>query len=238
MRGGILLLLLLMATAILTMSGCSTTLVEALPTGKTTRCDAAWPGRWKVIEQNQGNADSHEWLQINADCTQMTFTGPEKTQTEQHTLTLISTRAGDFLTFSSPGDKPACLEDDNTHCGTELMRYVHAGNQISLYRPDHRKVHDALESHTVSGYTEMNQAPSTTDASTTNSATINSAAINSATPTVIGGTQTGKPPVPTTIIAGNPEQIATILSQPPEFFESTPSTILQRYDPMTEGKNP
>ena len=239
MKTGSVLLLLLLATAIAFTSGCSTTLVESLPIGKVTRCDAAWPGRWKAMQQNQGRNYQDAWLQINADCTQLTFTDPEKTETEAHLLTLISTRTGDFLSFSTPGDKPACFGEGNTHCGTELMRYVHAGSQISLYRADHAKVHDALESHIVSGYTEMRVDPST--------------------PTATNGTQTGQPAVPTTIlqaramaeedgakqqptfhnlIAGGPEQITTILAKHPEFFEASPWMILQRDDLPAQGRSP
>ena len=231
MKTGAVLQLLLMAIAIAVQSGCSTTLVESLPIGKVTHCDAAWPGRWKAMQQNQGRNYHDAWLRINADCTQLTFTDAEKTETETHILTLISTRTGDFLSFSTAGDKPACFGVGNTHCGTELMRYVHAGNQISLYRPDHATVHGDLESHSVSGYTEMS--------------------VSSSTPTATNGTQTGQPPVPNAIlqgramaeedgpkqqptfhnlIAGGPEQITTILSKHPEFFEASPWMILQRDD--------
>ncbi|HTA64629.1 MAG TPA: hypothetical protein VK753_03915 [Xanthomonadaceae bacterium] len=231
-----LLLLLLVAFAILTTSGCSTTLVESLPIGKTTRCDAAWPGRWHAVEHGVGKAAMSERIDINADCTQLTFTDPEKTQTEAHTLTLFSTRAGDFLTFGSPGDKPDCFGDGNTHCGTELFRYVRTGNVIQIYKPDHRAVHASLESHVVSGYTEMSLDPQTT---------------------ATNGTQTGQPAVaagliqaraaaaddkqqPTyhNLIAGSSEQITRILVDHPEFFENDAYLILQREGPMNAGAHP
>lgn len=239
MKRGNMFVLVLLAAAVALQSGCSTTLVESLPLGKVTRCDAAWPGRWKAMQQNQGRNYQDAWLRINADCTQLTFTDAEKTQTEAHTLTLVSTRVGDFLAFSTPGDKPACFGQGNTHCGTELFRYVRAGNRITLYRPDNATVHGALESHSVSGYTEMSVSPST--------------------PTATNGTQTGQPPVPNTIlqaramaeedgpkqqpvfhslIAGSPEQITTILGKHPEFFEASPWLILQRDEPLNTGERP
>jgi hypothetical protein len=222
--------LLLFALLVL-LDGCSTTLVESLPVGNMTQCDPAWPGRWTGVEHGVGKSAVEEIVQINADCTQFTFTDPEKTQTEPHTLRLISTRAGDFLTFASPGDAPkACFGDGNTHCGTELFRYVHTGDRIILYKPDHKRVHDALESHAISGYTEMSVDPQTTS---------------------VNGTQTGRGAVPDALIqartaaqddkksptyhnliAGDADQITQILKQHPEFFEEEPYLILQREGPM------
>jgi hypothetical protein len=231
-----LLPMLTLAFAVLAMCGCSTTLVESLPVGRISSCDAAWPGRWHAAGHGVGSTATDESLSISADCTQITFTDTEKTQTEKHNLQLISTRAGDFLTFGSPDDKPACFGEGDTHCGTELMRYVRTGNRIEIFKPDHRKVHDALESHAISGYTEMNL-----DAQTT----------------ATTGTQTGQAPVPPgliearlaaandqnaptyhNLIAGDPDQIAQILVQHPEFFEAEPYLILNRDGPMNAGVQP
>jgi len=228
--------ILLMLTAILAVSGCSTTLVESLPVGKTTTCDAAWPGRWKGAEHGVGKAAVAETLQINSDCTKITFTDPEKTATEEHTLHLISTRAGDFLTFGSPGDKPACFGDGNTHCGTELIRYVRTGDTIYLYQPDHRKVHDTLESHVVSGYTEMNLDPQTT---ATNGTQTGQAAVAAGLIQARAAAANDKQ-VPTyhNLIAGDPDQIGQILVQHPEFFNAEPYLILRRDGPMNAGVQP
>ena len=107
---------------------------------------------------------------------------------------------------------------------------------IQLYKPDHRAVHEALESHVVSGFTEMNVDPQTT---------------------ATNGTQTGQPAVaagliqaraaaaddkqqPTyhNLIAGSPEQITRILVDHPEFFENDAYLILQREGPMNAGVQP
>lgn len=225
-----LFLLVLLAGVLLATGGCSTTLVESLPVGNMTQCDAAWPGRWHGVEHGVGKAAVEEWIQINPDCTQFTFSDAEKTQTEPHVLHLISTRAGDFVWFSSPGDSPkACFGEGNTHCGTELMRYVRNGNRITIYKPDHLRVHDALESHAISGYTEMSVDPQNS---------------------VENGTQTGKGAVPSgliearraaqddkksptyhNLIAGGSEQITQILKEHPEFFEQEPYLILERQTP-------
>lgn len=228
--------LLLMALAILATSGCSTTLVESLPVGKTTKCDAAWPGRWRGVEHGVGKAAVDAILEINADCTKITFTDPEKTQTEEHTLALISTRAGDFLIFGSPGDKPSCFGEANTHCGTELIRYVRTNDLIQLYQPSHRKVHDALESHAVSGYTEMSfdQQGTATNGTQTGQQAVPPGLIEARTAAA------GDKKVPTyhNLIAGSPEQIATILKEHPEFFDVEPWLILKREGPMNPGTLP
>jgi len=232
-----LALLLVLLLAVAGLEGCSTTLVESLPVGKITTCDAAWPGDWRGVEHGVGKAAMDERIHINADCTSFTFTDAEKTQTEPHVLRLISTRAGDFLTFSSPGDAPkACFGDGNTHCGTELFRYVRTGDRIVLYKPDHKRVHDALESHAISGYTEMTVDPQTT---------------------AVNGTQTGRGAVPDglikartaamddkkvptyhNLIAGQADQITQILKEHPEFFEEEPYLILQRVGPMSLEAKP
>lgn len=41
------LLLAAVATSSLFVGGCSTTLVQYLPQGDVTTCDASWPGLWK-----------------------------------------------------------------------------------------------------------------------------------------------------------------------------------------------
>ena len=227
-------------TAALALGACSTTLVQSLPIGKSTACDAAWPGRWKTVEHDPSKPDQNATLDISADCTQFTFTDPEKTETEQHTVTLVSSRAGDFIRFASPGDEPDCFGGGSTHCGIALIRYEREGNEIRLFNPDHRKVHDALASRRVSGYTEANDDPTV--------------------PGTVGGNMTDAPPPPSdsafanaiatqrqdaghrpiyhNLIAGNPEQITETLLHHPEFFESTPWIILRRDDQTMDNRTP
>ncbi|HEY2344483.1 MAG TPA: hypothetical protein VGH80_01220 [Xanthomonadaceae bacterium] len=231
------LLFLALALVLLATSGCSTTLVESLPVGSVSTCDAAWPGTWRGVEHGVGKAAMDEHIHISADCTQFTFSDAEKTQTEPHVLRLISTRNGQFLTFGNPGDAPkACFGEGNTHCGVELIRYVRSGGQILLYKPDHRRVHDALESHVISGYTEMNIDSQTTTANGTQSG--NGAVPDSLIQARMAAQDDKKSPTYRNLIAGGPDQIAQILTHHPEFFEQDPYLILQREGPMNAGTTP
>ncbi len=227
-----------MAAALL-LGGCSTTLVQSLPIGKSTTCDPAWPGRWKAVESDPSKPKQNTMLDISADCTQFTFTDPDKTQTEQHTVTLVASRAGDFIRFASPGDEPNCFGGGSTHCGIELIRYERAGNEIRLFNPDHRKVHDALSSRRVSGYTEANDDP-TVPGTVGGNMTDAPAPSDSAIVSAIAARQQDAPrqPIYHNLIAGNPEQITEILLHHPEFFESKPWLILRRDGPMMDNRTP
>ncbi len=228
LRNGVLFLVLM--TAAIAGSGCSRTLVAALPVGTTTTCDAAWPGRWAAIppEDRKGKHGEKAWLEINADCSVLTSIDEHgKRERENHKLTLISTRSGDFLWIADGDGKPPlrleteCLSGDKTHCGMELMRYVRNGDEIRLYSPDHRAVHAAIGAGSVPGYTEIaddSKAPASNEA---------------AAPSALTGAQAAHPSQGSkthynNLIAGDPEQITTILEQHPEFFDSTPWMTLQR----------
>lgn len=228
------LLTLAMLGMALLLTGCSTTLVESMPIGAVTTCDPAWPGSWHAVEHGVGKAAMSERVTISADCRQFTFSDAEKTQTEAHDLHLVRTRAGDFLTFANPGDAAkVCLGDGNTLCGVELMRYVRDGNRIQLYKADHRRVHEALEAHRISGYTEMR-----TDnrERTVNGTRSDSAAVP---PGLIAAREAAqddkKVPTYRNLIAGSPEQITQILTLHPEFFADEPFLVLERDGPMNPG---
>jgi hypothetical protein len=230
MKTGPMVLLMLVAIVAVGATGCSSTLVESLPVGKTTTCDAAWPGRWKAIQPDRKPGED-AWLEINADCTVLTSIDKEKTEPENHKITLVSTRMGDFLWVSDPDGKPECIGPDSSHCGMELMRYARSGDEIRLYNPDHKKIHDALASHVVPGYTEDDKADiviaksdpketrSEDDADKTE--TMNHDSTEQQGPNEGNRLYSNQ-------IAGNPEQIAAILEKHPEFFESTPWIILRR----------
>ena len=222
MKAGNLLFCLLMATIAVGTSGCSTTLVESLPVGKTTTCDAAWPGRWKAIPPDRKPGED-AWLQINADCTELISIDKEKTERENHKITLVSTRMGDFLWVSDMDGKPECIGSDASHCGMELMRYTRSGDEIRLYNPDHKKVRDALASHVVPGYTEVATAADIAASSSSSPAPSATVSTTAAQPNNLQSQ-----PAYRNQIAGNPEQIAAILEKHPEFFESTPWIILRR----------
>ena len=232
MKVGTLLSTLLMAMIAIGTSGCSSTLVESLPVGKTTTCDAAWPGRWKAIQPDGQKPSEDAWLEINADCTVLTSIDKEKTERENHKITLVSTRMGDFLWVSDTDGKPECVGPDATHCGMELMRYVRLGDEIRLYNPDHKKVHDALDSHVVPGYTEANTAADVAASSSSSSAPSTTVATTATQPDNAQTESTYR-----NQIAGNPEQIAAILEKHLEFFESTPWIILRRDNAAVQSEH-
>jgi hypothetical protein len=237
MKAGSLLSILLLAIIALATGGCSTTLVESLPVGKTTTCDAAWPGRWKAMEPGNSSKPGEEvWLQINADCTELLSIDKEKTERENHKITLVSTRAGDFL-WISDDRKPSCIPG-STHCGMELVRYVRSGDEIRLYNPDHKKVHDAIDSHAVAGYTEAHVDEKAAPAS--EAATSTGSPAQAPSPANASGQQNvaSDNAQYDNQIVGNPEQIAAILEKHPEFFESTPWLTLRRDDPANKKKSP
>lgn len=242
MKSGTMFSLLSMAMVIVCMSGCSTTLVESLPVGKSTTCDAAWPGRWKQVALYNEKPEANTWMEINSDCTELTFIDPDKTEREKHTITLISTRVGDFITISDPAGKRDCLGPDSNHCGVELRRYVRSGDEIRLYEADHKKIHAAIASHVISGYTEAHadhKATPEKEATTNNESSVqaNSSATGSAS---TSGPQenAGDTEHYNNQIAGTPEQITSILEQHPDFFETTPWMTLQRDDPPAPSKHP
>ncbi|MBS0574922.1 MAG: hypothetical protein JSS45_00630 [Proteobacteria bacterium] len=219
--------LLMLLGLLLVLPGCSMTLVESLPTGAATTCDPAWPGAWRAVEHGVGRAAQSARVVISADCRQFTFSDADKTQTEPHVLRVIRSRAGDFVTFANPGDADkSCFGDGNTHCGIDLMRYVRNGDRIELFKPDHRRVHEALEAHLVSGYTEMRIEAQGTDVNGTQTRS------QAVPPGLIAARAAARDDkqVPTyhNLIAGGPEQITQILVQHPEFFADEPFLILQR----------
>ena len=219
-------LYLVLATAAIAASGCSRTLVAALPVGTTTTCDPAWPGRWSAIpsEDTKGKHDKKVWLEINADCSVMTSIEDHgKREREDHRLTLVSTRAGDFLRISDGDGKPECIGDGTAHCGMELMRYVHDGNEIRLYNPDHGAVHAAIADGRVPGYSEADGPKAKVVSATDTTAAPTELANSRETP----ATSSDKTHF-NNLIAGDPEQITTILEQHPEFFESVPWITLKR----------
>lgn len=216
-------LFLVLATTAIAGSGCSRTLVAALPVGTTTTCDPAWPGRWTAIppDDRKGKHGEKAWLEINADCSVLTSIDEHgKRERENHKLTLISTRAGDFLWIADGDGKPECIGDGTAHCGMEVSRYVHDGNEIRLYNSDYAVVHAAIVGGSVRGYTEVDEGKKAVPAT--------SATASPAISENKQETDADHPPHFSNLIAGDPEQVATILEQHPEFFESVPWMTLQR----------
>lgn len=228
---------LLLLCAILASTGCSVTLVESLPIGSVTNCDAAWPGTWRGVEHGVGKAALDERIQISSDCKRFTFSDAEKTQTEDHVMRLVTTRNGQFLTFGNPGDPAkSCFGAGASHCGIELLRYVRNGDQILLYMPDHQRVHAALESHAISGYTMVNIDSQTAAENGTQSGS--GAVPSGLIEARMAAQDDKKSPTYHNLIAGGPDQITQILRQHPEFFQEEPYLILQREGPMNPDAGP
>lgn len=226
--------LLLVALGVMVLlQGCSTTLVESLPGGSITTCDAAWPGAWRRIRNDGSSPKPDDVIRISADCKQITFIDDGKPKVEQHEMQLISTPSGQFLVEAEAGKDPrTCIGNDSSHCGFYLLRYQRHGQRIGLFDPDHARVHDAIATHAIAGYTEQTNRPQgdasgKADATSTEHAPAPGAAD--------AGTQK---PTYDNLIAGNPEQIADILARHPEFFDSKPLISLQREGPMNPGVSP
>ena len=62
----------LLLIAMLGVSGCSTTLFESLPTGASTGCDPAWPGRWQPVATEPGERQHPGSVEVSADCRTLT----------------------------------------------------------------------------------------------------------------------------------------------------------------------
>ena len=239
MRAAKLLCMSFWVLAVAGISGCSTTLFESLPVGKTTICDPAWPGRWNPEEPQHGNQIEESQVEVNADCTEITTIGKDGQDRENFKLNLVTTRAGDFLWASDADRKPECLGSDQTHCGFALMRYVRNDDEIRLYHPDHTKVHAAIAARAVPGYSEATggqTASPTHDADASGAPPAASA--SSARTTTDGSADAQDTTRYDNQVGGNAEQIATILEQHPEFFESEPWLILHRDHPLAPVKQP
>jgi hypothetical protein len=222
----------------LVIGGCSRTLYESLPVGKTTTCDPAWPGRWKAEDPEHKKQIEEAWITINADCTEITSTDQDGTKREDFKLELVATRAGDFLWVSDNDRKPECLESDSMHCGYSLMKYIRAGDEIRVYNPDHNKVHAAIADRSVPGHSQpLGKTRPTASANDTSDAAL---AENASSAAATRGTGPSAQDITgyNNQISGNAEQIATILEQHPEFFESEPWMILHRDNPQPPSKQP
>ncbi|HMB55852.1 MAG TPA: hypothetical protein VKM35_01450 [Arenimonas sp.] len=227
----------LLLALIVGSSACSTTLFESLPTGKTTTCDAAWPGRWQVTSPGSKTPEEKNWVEINADCTDLTFIDPEKTQHEKHAITLVTTRAGQFLRFANVGEKADCIGPQSDHCGMELMRYSRSGDEIRIYPPDHRKVHEMLAGKSLPGYTDVeNDKPMSSTSTAAATSVKEDAPAKDADASADKPAEAAKEPTFHNQIAGNAKQIAAILKQHPELFETTPWLILTRDKAPAAGK--
>lgn len=112
----------------------------------------------------------------------------------------VHSRAGNFVEALNDSGDLDCIGENRSHCGHFLLRYELVGSQLRLYMPDHARIAEALEHGQIQGY----QPPPPDDP------------------------PQGQEPVYRNFVAGDPEQIARVLAQHPEFFVAEPTTVLER----------
>ena len=137
------LLLLLM-----NLAGCSTTVFQSLPEGRTTDCDPAWPGRWQPVAGSDEAVKPKDMLEISADCRTATTSGSPKPMR----LTLIDTGKASYLQLHNDSGEPDCIGTGKTRCGAALLRYEREGDTIRIYDIDHARVAAAIKSGKIEGY--------------------------------------------------------------------------------------
>ena len=135
---------------LLGLAGCSTTVFESLPTGTTTDCDPAWPGRWEPVGTADDPMKPQGAVEIAADCRSATTKG----ETKPVHLTLIDTGAGQYLQLHNDSGKPDCVGDGNTRCGAALLRYERDGDTMRLYDADHAWIAAAIKAKKIDGHSE------------------------------------------------------------------------------------
>lgn len=187
---------LVLLALLLGLAGCSTTVFESLPTGTTTDCDPAWPGRWEPVGSADDPMKPQGVVEIAADCRSTTTKG----ETKPVHLTLIDTRAGQYLQVHNDSGKPDCIGDANTRCGATLLRYERDGDTMRLYDPDHAWIAAAIKDKKIDGYSAR------------------------------GDTQGVKTKEPTyqNFVAGDGKRIATLLRKHRELFTAEPLMVLRR----------
>ena len=181
---------------LLGLAGCSTTVFESLPTGTTTDCDPAWPGRWEPVASADDDMKPQGIVEIAADCRSATTKGERK----PIRLTLVDTRAGQYLQLHNDSGKPDCIGPGNTRCGAALLRYERDGDTMRLYDPDHAWIAAAIKAKKIDGYTVR---PDTKGLKT-------------------------KEPTYNNFIAGDGKRIARLLRKYPELFVREPLMVLRR----------
>ena len=178
------------------IGGCSSTVFESIPNGTTTDCDPAWPGGWEPVGNADDDMKPQGVVQIAADCRSATTKG----ETKPVHLTLIDTRAGQYLQVHNDSGKPDCIGEGKTRCGTTLMRYERDGDTMRLYDADHAWIAAAIKAKKIDGYS--------TRADTKGMKT--------------------KEPTYRNFIAGDGKRVEKLLRKHPQLFTSEPLLVLRR----------
>lgn len=181
---------------LLGLAGCSTTVFESLPTGTTTDCDPAWPGRWEPVGSADDPMKPQGVVEIAADCRSATTKG----ETKPVHLTLVETRAGQYLQLHNDSGKPDCIGEGNARCGATLLRYERDGDTIRLYDADHAWIAAAIKGKKIDGYSARADTK---------------------------GLKT-KEPTYQNFVAGDGKRMATLLRKHRELFNREPLMVLRR----------
>jgi hypothetical protein len=185
-----------MLVLLLGLAGCSTTVFESLPVGTTTDCDPAWPGRWEPVGTADDPMKPQGVVEIAADCRSATTKG----ETKPVHLTLVETRAGQYLQLHNDSGKPDCVGEGSTRCGAALLRYERDGDTIRLYDADHAWIAAAIKAKKIDGHSARADTK---------------------------GLKT-KEPTYNNFIAGDRKRIATLLHKHRELFTTEPLMVLRR----------
>ena len=189
---------ILLSALLLGLAGCSTTVFESMPTGHTTDCDPAWPGRWKPVAMPDDDpAKSKDVLEISADCRTATMKSDSKPKPLH--LTLIDSKAGQFLQVNNDNGDPDCIGAGTSHCGYVLLRYERDGDIIRLYDPDHATAAVAIAKGSIKGYSAPDEQRQT----------------KTSTPTYRN------------FVAGDAGIIENVLRRHPQLFNSKPMLVLR-----------
>ncbi|MEG2940681.1 MAG: hypothetical protein RR969_03755 [Thermomonas sp.] len=132
---------------LLGLAGCSSTVFQSLPTGSTTDCDPAWPGRWEPVASANDDMKPQGAVEIAADCRSATIKGERK----PIRLTLIDTGNARYLQVHNDSGKPDCVGPGNTRCGATLLRYENDGDTMRLYDADHAWIAAAIKGKKIDG---------------------------------------------------------------------------------------
>ena len=115
----------LLLVALLGLAGCSTSVFPSLPTGTTTDCDPAWPGRWQPSATQPGETQQPGVLDVSADCRTATVKGDAKPMR----LTLVDTGKARYLQLHNDSGEPDCIGQGKSRCGAALLRYEREGDK-------------------------------------------------------------------------------------------------------------
>ena len=120
---------------LLGLAGCSTTVFESLPTGTTTDCDPAWPGRWEPVGTADDPMKPQGVVEIAADCRSATTKG----ETKPVHLTLTDTGDGQYRRGQQHQEAVAYRPVDQArdHVAARLIAVVEQRLAVLLRRLQH-----------------------------------------------------------------------------------------------------